>query len=137
MWRSLPMRHPLTCAATGRTSIVSPGFSSRGARATRYNCGTCVKRRRPTTLDERIPLRPIPTETQVLTTVPIPSGTFDRPLSEPPAAPAPGAFRLLRYFAIASLIAILLAALGLGLFFRQTALKQLIKVGEDNNVALA
>ena len=48
-----------------------------------------------------------------------------------------GRFRLLRYFSIASLIAIVLAVVGLGFFFRQTAVKQLVRVGEDNNVALA
>ena len=46
-------------------------------------------------------------------------------------------FRLLRYFSIASLIAILLAVVGLGYFFRETAIKQLVKAGEDNNVGLA
>jgi diguanylate cyclase (GGDEF)-like protein len=46
-------------------------------------------------------------------------------------------FKLLRYFSVASLVAIVLAAGGLGFFFRQIALKQLIKVGEDNNVSLA
>ena len=60
-----------------------------------------------------------------------------RALSGDPPAPARRGFRLLRYFSIASLIAILLATLGLALFFRQTALKQLIQVGEDNNVAVA
>jgi diguanylate cyclase (GGDEF)-like protein len=56
------------------------------------------------------------------------------------AAPPRGArssFRLLRYFSIASLVAIVLAAAGLGFFFRQSALKQLTKVGEDNNASLA
>ena len=48
-----------------------------------------------------------------------------------------GGFRLLRYFSIASLVAIVLALVGLGFFFRQTAIKQLIKVGEDNNVSLS
>jgi diguanylate cyclase (GGDEF)-like protein len=46
-------------------------------------------------------------------------------------------FRLLRYFSIASLVALVLAAAGLGFFFRQIALKQLTKVGEDSNVGLA
>jgi diguanylate cyclase (GGDEF)-like protein len=54
-----------------------------------------------------------------------------------PPRPARRGFRLLRYFSVASLIAIVLAAGGLGFFFRQSALKQLIKVGEDNNVSLA
>jgi diguanylate cyclase (GGDEF)-like protein len=49
----------------------------------------------------------------------------------------PGGFRLLRYFSVASLVAIVLALVGLGFFFRQTAIKQLIKVGEDNNVSLS
>lgn len=49
---------------------------------------------------------------------------------------APGSFRLLRYFSIASLIAIVLAVVGLGFFFRETAVKQLVQVGEDNNLAL-
>jgi diguanylate cyclase (GGDEF)-like protein len=48
-----------------------------------------------------------------------------------------GRFRLLRYFAIASLLGVLLAGMGFSLFFRETALKQLIRMGEDNNVALA
>src|SRR5687767_8956475 len=55
--------------------------------------------------------------------------------AQPPRAKS--GFRLLRYFAIASFIAILLAAIGIGVFFRQTALKQLVTLGEDNNVALA
>ena len=46
-------------------------------------------------------------------------------------------FRLTRYFAIASFIGIVLTAIGFSLFFRETALKQLIRMGEDNNVALA
>ena len=46
-------------------------------------------------------------------------------------------FRLLRYFAVASFIGIVLTAIGFSLFFRETALKQLIRLGEDNNVALA
>ncbi len=50
---------------------------------------------------------------------------------------APRGFRLLRYFSIASLIAIVLAVVGLGYFFRETAIKQLVKAGEDNNVGLA
>ena len=48
-----------------------------------------------------------------------------------------GGFRLLRYFSIASLIAIVLALVGLGYFFRQTALEQVIKAGEDHNVVLS
>ena len=48
-----------------------------------------------------------------------------------------GGFRLLRYFSIASLIAMVLALAGLGFSFRQTAIKQLSKVGEDNNVSLS
>ena len=46
-------------------------------------------------------------------------------------------FRLLRYFAIASFVGIALAAAGFSFFFRETALKHLIRIGEDNNVALA
>jgi len=49
----------------------------------------------------------------------------------------PQRFRLLRYFSIASLLAIVLAVAGLGFFFRGVAIKQIVKVGEDNNVALA
>lgn len=56
------------------------------------------------------------------------------PLSADGGRPA---FRLLRYFSIASLLAIVLTVVGLGFFFRQIALKQLIAAGEDNNVALA
>lgn len=52
------------------------------------------------------------------------------------AGAATGSFRLLRYFSIASLIAIVLAVAGLGFFFRETAVKQLIRVGEDSNVGL-
>jgi hypothetical protein len=48
-----------------------------------------------------------------------------------------GRFRLLRYFAIASLVGVVLAGAGFGLFFRATALKQIVRMGEDNNVALA
>ncbi|HEX2825132.1 MAG TPA: GGDEF domain-containing protein [Burkholderiales bacterium] len=48
-----------------------------------------------------------------------------------------GRFRLLRYFAIASLVGVVLAGAGFGLFFRGTALKQIVRMGEDNNVALA
>jgi diguanylate cyclase (GGDEF)-like protein len=62
--------------------------------------------------------------------------TADRAASTAPEH-APRSFRLLRYFAVASLIAIVLAAAGLGFFFRQTALKQLFKMGEDGNVSLA
>ena len=62
----------------------------------------------------------------------------------PTASPAPPEhahvrrrFRLLRFFSIATLAALLLAAVGLGFVFRQTALKQVIRMGEENNVALA
>lgn len=46
-------------------------------------------------------------------------------------------FRLLRYFSIASLLALVLALVGIGFFFREIALKQIVKFGEDNNVNLA
>jgi len=46
-------------------------------------------------------------------------------------------FRLLRYFSVASLVAIVLALVGLGFFFRQTAIKQLTNAVEDNNVSLS
>ena len=48
-----------------------------------------------------------------------------------------GGFSLLRYFSVASLIAIALALVGLGYSFRTTALEQLIKAGEDNNAGIA
>lgn len=47
------------------------------------------------------------------------------------------AFKLLRYFSIASLVAIATAAILLGFFYRETAVEQLVKTGENNNVALA
>ncbi|MDO8596541.1 MAG: hypothetical protein Q7R45_07940, partial [Sulfuricaulis sp.] len=46
-------------------------------------------------------------------------------------------FKLLRYFSIASLAAIVTAAVLLGFFYRETAVAQLFKSGENNNVALA
>jgi diguanylate cyclase (GGDEF)-like protein len=45
-------------------------------------------------------------------------------------------FKLLRYFSIATLIAITSVTIFLGLFYRQTAIKDLIKMGEAKNVAL-
>lgn len=46
-------------------------------------------------------------------------------------------FKLLRYFSIASLVAIVTAAALLGFFYRETAVEQLVKSGEKNNVVLA
>ncbi|MEN3292719.1 MAG: hypothetical protein V7642_1972 [Burkholderiales bacterium] len=45
-------------------------------------------------------------------------------------------FRLLRYFSIASLITLVLAAAGLGAIYRQIATRDLLELGERNNVAL-
>lgn len=45
-------------------------------------------------------------------------------------------FRLLRYFSIASLITLVLAAVGLGALYRQIATRDLLELGESNNVAL-
>lgn len=45
-------------------------------------------------------------------------------------------FRLLRYFSIASLISMVLAAVVLGAAYRQIATNNLIELGESNNVAL-
>ena len=48
-----------------------------------------------------------------------------------------GGFRLLRYFSIASLIALVLAVAGLAFLFREIALKQVVKFGEEMNVNLS
>ena len=45
-------------------------------------------------------------------------------------------FRLLRYFSLASLILVLLAALALGALYRQVATENLLHLAERNNVAL-
>jgi diguanylate cyclase (GGDEF)-like protein len=45
-------------------------------------------------------------------------------------------FRLLRYFSIASLITVVLAAVGLGAIYRQIATSDLLELGERNNVVL-
>jgi diguanylate cyclase (GGDEF)-like protein len=45
-------------------------------------------------------------------------------------------FRLLRYFSIASLITVVLAAVGLGAIYRQIATRDLLELGERNNVVL-
>jgi diguanylate cyclase (GGDEF)-like protein len=45
-------------------------------------------------------------------------------------------FRLLRYFSITSLISVVLAAVVLGAIYRQSATRQLLELGESNNVAL-
>ncbi len=45
-------------------------------------------------------------------------------------------FRLLRYFSIASLISMVLAAAVLGAIYRQLATRHLLELGESNNVAL-
>lgn len=46
-------------------------------------------------------------------------------------------FKLLRYFTITSLIAIIVVAAFLGLFYRRSAVNDLITVGESRNVSLA
>lgn len=45
-------------------------------------------------------------------------------------------FKLLRYFSITSLIAMVIGAALLGIFYRYIAIKELIEMGEDKNVAL-
>ncbi|MEO8170955.1 MAG: hypothetical protein ABI575_08855, partial [Oxalobacteraceae bacterium] len=45
-------------------------------------------------------------------------------------------FRLLRYFSIASLVSLVLAAVVLGAVYRQIATRHLLELGESNNVAL-
>ena len=46
-------------------------------------------------------------------------------------------FRLLRYFSLASLVLVLLAALALGALYRHVATDNLLQLGERNNVALS
>jgi signal transduction histidine kinase len=46
-------------------------------------------------------------------------------------------FKLLRYFSITSLIVTTVAAAGLGMFYRQQALQDLVELGESKNIALA
>ena len=46
-------------------------------------------------------------------------------------------FRLLRYFSVASLLSIAVAAVLLGAFYRHVALGNLSSMGEQKNVALA
>ena len=46
-------------------------------------------------------------------------------------------FKLLRFYSIASFVAILVAALAVGLFYRQVAIKGLMDLAERNNVTLA
>ncbi|MBF0612912.1 MAG: hypothetical protein HQL55_17460, partial [Magnetococcales bacterium] len=45
-------------------------------------------------------------------------------------------FKLLRYFSLTSLVAMLLVALMLGFFFRQVEMQNLLRLGEGQNVAL-
>jgi diguanylate cyclase (GGDEF)-like protein len=75
------------------------------------------------------------------------AGEADRPARNPVriddhAPPAAlerrkGRFRLLRYFSIASLLAIIVALAALGVSFRQAVLQQLLHVTEENNISLS
>jgi diguanylate cyclase (GGDEF)-like protein len=47
-----------------------------------------------------------------------------------------GMFRLLRYFSFTSLVSIVAVAAALGLFYRETAVRSLVALGEANNKAL-
>jgi signal transduction histidine kinase len=48
-----------------------------------------------------------------------------------------GMFRMLRYFSIAGLVAIVLAAVLLAAFYRHVAIQGIVRLGEEGNVALA
>ncbi len=48
-----------------------------------------------------------------------------------------GMFRIIRYFSIASLVCILVAAVALAAFFRHIAIREIVEFGESGNVALA
>ncbi len=52
-------------------------------------------------------------------------------------AGARGMFRIIRYFSIASLVCILVAAVALAAFFRHIAIREIVEFGESGNVALA
>jgi len=56
--------------------------------------------------------------------------------SEKQAADKKKPFQLLRYFAITSLVAFVLVAVSLVLFYRQIAVNNLMEIGESKNVAL-
>jgi signal transduction histidine kinase len=46
-------------------------------------------------------------------------------------------FRMLRYFSIASLVSILIAAAALTLLYRKVAMNDIVRLGETNNIALS
>ena len=46
-------------------------------------------------------------------------------------------FKLLRFYSVASFLAVLATALLIGLFYREVAIQGLIKLAERNNLALA
>jgi len=52
------------------------------------------------------------------------------------AAGRTGPFRLLRYFSLASLLAIVLATIGLAYAYRQSAIADLTRIGEAHNITL-
>ncbi|MBF0283230.1 MAG: PAS domain S-box protein [Magnetococcales bacterium] len=63
------------------------------------------------------------------------------PIASRPAVPAvlddrAPPFRLLRYFSLASFVAMTVAALALGAFFRQVEMNNVLRLGESQNIAL-